>query len=123
MSNNDEDDYKKQLADKTADSHQNLVKTAVTGTLLYVVLTPLGFILGGIGAYAGAAWFDITGFFYTGGLVLLGVVLGSIIGFFSAQLILAEMLGEIVWDTGWSFTKIGYKAARNKLRGKPDSKV
>lgn len=111
-----ENNLKQKAVETAKEAKKGAINAAFWGIVLHVVLVPLGFLLGGLGAYAGAVWYDVENGFYVTGLVLLGIPAGGVIGFFAAQLALAGMIEDVVWDTGWSATKIGYKAARDKWK-------
>lgn len=103
------------------EAKKGAINAAFWGIVMHVVLVPLGLVLGGVGAYAGASWYDVTNGFYMTGLVLLGIPVGGVLGFFTAQTILAGMIEDVVWGTGWSATKIGWRAARKKMKQDKDA--
>jgi hypothetical protein len=87
---------------------------AIKAALLYVALTAIGLIGGGIGGhwaadhYALAAWLDWV-------CTIAGVAAGGVIGFFAAQLVILDMMQEMVLDAGIDAGKAGYKMAKAKL--------
>ncbi len=92
---------------------------AIKAAILYVALTVIGLIGGGIGAhwaadhYALATWLDWVS-------TIAGIALGGVIGFFAAQLIILDMMQEMVLDAGIEAGKAGYKAAKAKLAERSD---
>ena len=89
-------------------------KLAVQAAVLYISLTVVGFFGGGIGAYIVAAHFDYGGWW---GLLaaIFGFGAGAVLGFVTAQIVIAGIIQDMMFSLGIKTGKMGYTHAKRLL--------
>lgn len=116
---------KEEVLVKVAKAGDKIVRLTMTAGILYAVMTPAGAILGAIGAGIVIGHFDFGGWMITGGS-LLGFALGGVTGFFTAQIVIAGMVEELLFSVGLKASGMGLQALRDLLKkatGKNQPKV
>lgn len=100
---------------KVAKAGNKIVRLTMLAGILYAVMTPVGAILGAIAAGIAVGYFDYGGWLVTGGS-LLGFFLGGVIGFFTAQIVIAGMVEELLFSAGLKASGMGLQALRDLLK-------
>lgn len=100
---------------KVAKAGNKIVRLTMLAGILYVVMTPVGAILGAIGAGIAVGYFDFGGWMITGASVL-GFALGGVTGFFTAQIVIAGMVEELLFSAGIKASGMGLQALRDLLK-------
>lgn len=91
------------------------LRLAIKAGILYIILTGLGLVLGGIGGYWGVAHFGYAAWLCVAG-ALAGVAVGGVGGFFLAQIVIIGVVEDMLLDAGIRTGKTGYRAAMKLLR-------
>lgn len=115
-----QDDLKKEALEKTQGLGRDAVKIAKAAVWIYPLCVLVLFVVGGFGGYyAGALYAAWLGWL----CVLPGLALGAVAGYFTAGVIMAGLIGDLMFDAQWQTSKLGWKALRQGLKKKDEKDV